>query len=139
MDSRDLKDRRNKLRAEVVDYFNEEMKNYSEKDEYIEFLIFEEGVEDLRRMFRNNIEEIEDIEALKFKVDKDDDWDFGIHFIRSEEFEDYCKEQIQESGVISHDLPAIIENNIDWEGIADDMESDYKTVYYRGIDYLYRV
>lgn len=38
----------------------------------------------------------------------------------------------------SNDLPAIIENNIDWSGIADDMRVDYTEVEYEGRTYLFR-
>ena len=53
-------------------------------------------------------------------------------------FEEYCEDLVKDCGYLPEDLPAFIENNINWKGIASDMEEDYMEVNFDGETYFIR-
>lgn len=53
-------------------------------------------------------------------------------------FTDYCKELVTDCGYLPRDLPGFIENNINWDGVADDLKADYSEVTLDGENYWHR-
>ena len=139
MDSRDLIERRDFLKDEIFKDFLEAFEHYAEMTESFEDILFEEEeIQEWREDWEHELSEIEDINQLEDEVVSDDNFDDGVTFIEEDEFEDYCKEFTKDVGFIPDHTPALIENNIDWEGIADDMRQDYAEVEFEGRTYLYR-
>ena len=125
LDSRDLIEKREELQNQILDSFNETFPQYETDD--FESILFEE----------DEIVEITDIEKLEEEVSSSE-WDFGITFISEDEFEDYCKQLVEDCGYLSKELPFFISSNIDWAGVADDLRVDYLEVEYQGVTYLFR-
>lgn len=50
---------------------------------------------------------------------------YPLIFNHENYFEEYIQDLLTDCGFISKDLPPVIENNIDWEGIAEDSKVDY--------------
>jgi hypothetical protein len=48
----------------------------------------------------------------------------GPTIVSEDGLADYVREFIEDCGYIPADLPAIISNNLDWEGIVDDFKAD---------------
>lgn len=87
-------------------------------------------------------DETEELVALrKFAEEASEyaeDWQYGATLIRESYFETYAREYMEETGSIPSDLPEIIANNIDWEGIAEDLKVDYTSIAWDGIIYYVR-
>ena len=66
------------------------------------------------------------------------DWRGGETLIRETCFVQYCKDLIDDIGDLPSKLPSYIENNIDWEGVAEDLKADYTSGDYDGVEYLVR-
>lgn len=54
-----------------------------------------------------------------------EDWEHGESFIHEDYFTQYAKEFASDCGYIPDNLPDWIENNIDWEGVAEELKVDY--------------
>ena len=63
------------------------------------------------------------------------DW-YPITLIRRSYFVDYCRDLVSDIGDMPRKIPSYIE--IDWKGTADNLEADYSTVDFDGVEYLYR-
>ena len=63
------------------------------------------------------------------------DWYPGT-LIRRSYFVEYCEELVKDIGDLPRDLPSYLE--IDWTATANNLEVDYSTVDYDGVEYLYR-
>ena len=63
------------------------------------------------------------------------DWDSGATLVRYDCFQDYMEG-------FAHDcygpIPDWLENYVDWESFASDAKQDYTSVYFDGIEYLFR-
>jgi arginyl-tRNA synthetase len=66
------------------------------------------------------------------------EWDDGATLIRESYFTEYAEELCRDIGDTPRNLPWYIDNNIDWEGVADDLKNDYATVDFDGISYYIR-
>lgn len=53
-------------------------------------------------------------------------------------FVDYCEELVKDIGDLPTNLPGYLENNINWQGVADDLKVDYNSVTLDGTDYYTR-
>lgn len=62
----------------------------------------------------------------------------GEAFIAESYFTDYCKQLCEDIGYLPKDLPGFIENNINWDGVADELKADYSTVTMFGNDWYWR-
>jgi chromosome segregation ATPase len=83
-------------------------------------------------------DEREELDELKLMSEEISEWMHGESLIPVDEFEEYCKELVADDGHLPKDLPAYIENNIDWSGVASDLAYDYSEVTYQGEQYYYR-
>lgn len=90
--------------------------------------------------FSNDKEDIDELKILRALVgdcEDSDDWPDST-LIRDTHFTEYAKEYVDEIGDIPSSLPSYIENNIDWDGVADDLKQDFNSVEYGDVTYLVR-
>jgi|WetSurMetagenome_2_1015567.scaffolds.fasta_scaffold1749174_1 hypothetical protein len=80
----------------------------------------------------NEQEELEELRQLKSDIGVD--WGYSVDLIPEKEFNKYIQEEIEEE----FDIPEILRGNIDWQGVADDVQSDYSSVEYQGVTYYYK-
>jgi hypothetical protein len=64
------------------------------------------------------------------------EWDYGLFLIHEDNFQEYCKDLLQDCGDIPENLPDYIA--IDWDETADNLKVDYSEVEYQGESYLFR-
>lgn len=152
LDSRELIDYLEELKDDFLTDYNsmiEELNEESEQDEdfepYEEAEDFDEIDEELLDThlpdYFNLIADFEEIELVQAFVDELEgygDFSHGEVIISRDHFADYCKEMLQDCGDLPRDLPSYIESNIDWDGVADDLEADYVSAYYGNREYLMR-
>lgn len=81
-------------------------------------------------------EELAELEEIKDVVGSE--WGYGAALIDEDDFTDYCKEMLEDCGELPRGLPWYIENAIDWEQVAENLQSDYSEVQYQGTTYLVR-
>lgn len=66
------------------------------------------------------------------------DWKYGATLIRDSYFEDFARQEVEDVGDLPKDLPWYIESNINWEGVAEDLQQDYSSVEFDGVTYWVR-
>ena len=138
LDSRYLIEEREDLQQAILDSFLENFPQYEEMTESFEDILFEE--EEIQNWKEDWFTELAVIEAINELEDEIDsrEWEYGLQLIDEDDFQDYCEELVSDIGDLPKDLPSYIANNIDWEGVAEDLKVDYSEVEFRGINYLYR-
>lgn len=117
IDSRDLDERLQELRALFLD------ENGEESDDLYQELSNSER------------EEYEELCNLRDEVGVEN-WDFGVYFIHEYEFEDYARELAEECYITDNNNPLM--NFINWEGWADAVEMDYYEIKFQDETYLWR-
>lgn len=80
-----------------------------------------------------NLEEPDSIVDALNTISRDEEYMISV-----DHFTDYCKGLVSDLGYLPSELPAFIESNINWDGVADDLKADYSTVTLDGEDYLHR-
>jgi len=142
IDTRDLKERRDYLKQEILDSFLETFEHYADRTETFDDILFEEEeIQEWIVDWETELEEIAEINQVEDEVESygGDGFEFGTTLIKEYDFEEYCEELVRDYGYLSRDtITALIENNIDWSGIADDMRQDYSELEYQGTTYLFR-
>ena len=137
LDTRDLAERREALKQEILDSFLENFPHYEEMTESFEDIRFEEEeIESWKEDFEDELKKIEEIDDVENELGSE--FEYGVTLVDVDDFEDYCEELMEEFGYINKDTPQLIKNNIDYKGIAEDMKQDYSEVVFRGTTYLYR-
>lgn len=145
IDTRDLIEKREELQQQILDDFNEKFE--TEFDDFDEITSerlnsddFEEMDRDAIRDFEcywepeyKSIQEIDDVES-----EVGSEFDYGCTLIPESDFKEYCEELVFEGGYLSRDTPFYLRNNIDWDGVADDLKLDYSELEYNGKTYLFR-
>jgi hypothetical protein len=139
-DSRDLLEYRDELAENIIYLYNECMSEANEDWEDVD------DIEDVNFEALNNIDDYQDevehyIDISKFCDDISEycsDFEYGVAIMHEDYFEEYCEELVKEIGDLSKNLPAYIENNIDWSGVADDLKVDYSEAEYDGNTYYFR-
>jgi len=115
--------------------------------DYIDSRDILERIEDLESMKEDwgeewdessESDELKNLLSIRDECEGYGDWKYGETLIRRSEWVDYCQEFCIDVGYVSSELPWLIENNIDWKGVADDMEQDYMTIDFDGVEYLMR-
>lgn len=66
------------------------------------------------------------------------DWKHGETFYTWEAFVDHCRGLAVDCGYLPSEVPGWIENNIDWDGVAEDLSDDYTEFEFRGTTYYAR-
>lgn len=64
------------------------------------------------------------------------DWQYGEALIRRSYWVEYVEDMLKDIGDLPQNIPHYIE--IDWQKTADNIEADYTTVDYGGVEYLIR-
>lgn len=87
-------------------------------------------------------EEGEELKALKALADECEgygDWEYGEALIRDSYMdEDWARQEMEDLGYISKDLPSLIADNINWRGVLEDLQQDYTEVEWDGVTYWMR-
>lgn len=86
----------------------------------------------------DDAEELYSLLQFERSARSESEWDFGMTFIRDSHFVEYVQELITELGYVSENMPEFIRHNIDWEGVASDLQSDYSEYEYDGVMYWAR-
>jgi DNA repair ATPase RecN len=137
LDTRNLAERREALKQEILDSFLENFPHYEEMTESFEDIRFEEEeIESWKEYFEDELKEIEEIDDIENEVGSE--FEYGVTLVDVDDFTDYCEELVSDIGDLPKDLPSYIANNIDWEGVAEDLKLDYTEVTYQGNSYLGR-
>lgn len=83
-------------------------------------------------------EELKSLLALQEECEEYDGWAYGLCFIRYDYFTEYTEELLNDTEDIPEGLPWYVSNNIDWDGVAEDMKEDYTSFDFDGIEYFFR-
>ena len=135
LDTRDLAERREALKQEILDSFLENFPHYEEMTDTFENIrLDEEELESWKEEWLSELEEIEAINELENEVG--DEWSYGVTLIEEDDFEDFVEQDLEDCGYISKDFPTWIE--IDWKATANNVKQDYSEVEFRGTNYLFR-
>ena len=136
IDTRDLIERRDELKQQILDSFLETFEHYAEDtDTFEDIRLDEEELESWRENWEDELTEIEEIDEIESEVT---DFKYGECLIDESDFTEYCEELVEELGYLQHPIPPFIKDNIDWEGVAADLSADYINVDYQGVTYLVR-
>lgn len=140
MDTQKILELREELKQTILDSFLEEFPQYEAMTEDFDDIRFEEEeIESWKEGFSEELETIDTINDLEEEVNNYGGDDFeDTHFIEESEFTEYCKELLRDCGDLPSNLPFYIEDNINWDGVADDLRVDYAEVEYDGKTYLFR-
>ena len=135
IDTRNLAERREALKQEILDSFLENFPHYEEMTELFEDILFEEEeIESWKQDWQEEIDQITCIDEVEDEIGSE--FDFGVTLIPEDDFTDYVKDLLKGCGYISDDLPTWIE--IDWEATAKNVKQDYSELEYEGETYFYR-
>lgn len=135
LDTRDLSEKRDELKQEIVDAFNENFEGVATIDSYEDLEDFEGqgNVSEFLEDFESEIQEINEIDLIENDLSE---FNHGETLIHEDYWVDYCQELCEDVGYISKDFPSWIE--IDWESTAQNISADYTTVRYQGEDFYAR-
>ena len=135
LDTRDLAERREALKQEILDSFLENFPHYEEMTESFEDIRFEEEeIESWKEDFEDGLKEIEEINSIE--VELGSEFEYGVTLVDVDDWEEYVEELLEDIGYIPKDFPSWIE--IDWESTANNVKVDYMEVTYQGNSYLGR-
>jgi hypothetical protein len=81
-------------------------------------------------------DELDILEALESEAGDYGDWRFGTPLIRRSFWREYVEELTKDIGDMPQNIPSYIE--IDWEQTAQNLEVDYTSVDFDGVEYLMR-
>ena len=146
-DSRQLIEYKEYLESEILDAYIEWAEDVNDhKEEDVEDLeipdLFEEiefiDEEAFTMPCEYIISEYNSIKDFCEELEVYGDFEHGEAIISEDYFEEYCEEYLKDCEYLPDNLPALIENNIDFKGIADDMKQDYTEAEYYGTTYLMR-
>ena len=134
LDTRDLAEKRDELKEQILDSFKETFEHYAEQTENFEDILFEEEeIQSWKEIWEDELKEIEEINEIEEKCSE---FQYGETLIREDYWEEYCEELCIECGYISKDLPSWIE--IDWSRTAGNISKDYSVLEYQGETYYFR-
>lgn len=127
IDSRDIISRIEELESELEDFLAE-----TEEDEDGNDVLVNDDEDDF-----DDIEELKILREIQEEVSAySRDWKYGVTLIRRSYFVEYVEELTKEIGDMPQEIPSYIE--IDWDATASNVEVDYSTVDYDGVEYLFR-
>jgi len=138
LDTRDLIDERDTAMQTILDAWNEQFEdNQVEEFEDIDLTDESLNTEDFQQQFDDEYTTINEINTLEDEISSSE-WEYGLFLVDEDDFQEYCEELVSDIGDLPTDLPSYIANNIDWEGVAEDLKVDYSEVEFRSTTYLYR-
>ena len=135
IDTRNLAERREALKQEILDSFLENFPHYEEMTESFEDIRFEEEeIESWKEYFEDELKEIEEINSIE--VELGSEFEYGVTLVDVDDWAEYVEELLEDIGYIPKDFPSWIE--IDWKATANNVRQDYTEVTYQGNSYLGR-
>lgn len=126
-DSRDVIERISELTAEFVDATDSDPADIMSEDDWA-FGLGQDGA-------------LEMVSLLGLQKEAEGaipDFEYGETFHTWDSLVDYAKEIVMETGYLPDETPSWITDNIDWEGVADDIKIDYTEFEFRGTTYYAR-
>lgn len=127
IDSREIIERIEELELEAECAFEGEPEN--------EGLELPDPFDHAHYLDEDDREELRVLRELAQQCEGYGDWEYGEALVRYSYWTDYCAQLIEECYEIPNEFPFY---HLDWDAIAKDMEQDYMTVAFDGIDYLMR-
>ena len=122
LDTRNLAERREALKQEILDSFLENFPHYEEMTESFEDIRFEEEeIESWKEYFEDELKEIEEIDDVENELGSE--FEYGVSLVDVDDWEEYVKELLEDIGYIPKDFPSWIE--IDWESTSNNVKVDY--------------
>lgn len=130
----------------ILNEFNDRFYMELEEFEAIEIFLNDEASEYITKEEREEFEdefldEYEIIDGILILIDEVESYSGDsfedTHFILEEDFEEYCEDLVNDCYDL-RDVPQFVKNNIDWEGVANDLRVDYSSVKYNGDTYWFR-
>lgn len=142
-DSRDLIEYKDELAEDLLNSYNEFMQELHDNDEELGEWEDVEDVDDLKNaefesVYQTEIEEFTEVKNFCDELENYGDFTYGEVIICEDYWEEYCEEMCKDCGYLSDKLPSFISNNIDWEGVANELSVDYITATYEGKCYYMR-
>ena len=146
-DSRDLIEYREELESDILDAYIDWAENHNEYCDEGEELEIPDSFEEIEfldeeaftQTCADLIKEYEEIEEFCYELEESSaDFKHGEAIIHEFYFTEYCKEFLDDCGYLDRNMPQLIRDNIDFDGIADDMKEDYAEVEYQGDTYFIR-
>ena len=147
LDTRDLIEERDNLSNDILQAWNDYQEEnfdgeYGDCDNFDDVMqvaenLKDNGSVDFLTAWENEIREVKEINDLEDEISSSE-WDYGLQLIDEDDFQEYCEDLVSDIGDLPTDLPSYISNNIDWEGVAEDLKVDYSEITFRGTTYLYR-
>lgn len=135
IDTRDLIEKREALKQEILDSFLENFPHYEEMTESFEDILFEEEeIESWKQDWQEEINQITCIDEVEDEIGSE--FDFGVTLIPEDDFTDYVAQDLEDCGYIPKDFPSWIE--IDWEATTENVKQDYSELEYEGETYFYK-
>ena len=135
IDTRNLAERREALKQEILDSFLENFPHYEEMTESFEDIRFEEEeIESWKEYFEDELKEIEEIDDVENELGSE--FEYGVTLVDVDDFEEFVEQDLEDIGYIPKDFPSWIE--IDWKATANNVRQDYTEVTYQGNSYLGR-
>ena len=135
LDTRDLAERREALKQEILDSFLENFPHYEEMTESFEDIRFEEEeIESWKEDFEDELKKIEEIDDVENELGSE--FEYGVTLVDVDDWEEFVEQDLEDIGYIPKDFPSWIE--IDWEATANNLKVDYMEVTYQGNSYLGR-
>ena len=135
IDTRNLAERREALKQEILDSFLENFPHYEEMTESFEDIRFEEEeIESWKEYFEEELKEIEEIDDVENELGSE--FEYGVTLVDVDDWEEYVEELLEDIGYIPKNFPSWIK--IDLEATANNVKVDYMEVTYQGNSYLGR-
>ena len=135
IDTRNLAERREALKQEILDSFLENFPHYEEMTESFEDIRFEEEeIESWKEDFEDELKEIEEIDDVENELGSE--FEYGVTLVDVDDWEEFVEQDLEDIGYIPKDFPSWIE--IDWKATANNVKVDYTEVTYQGNSYLGR-
>ncbi len=136
IDTRDLIEKRDELKQQVLDSFLDTFEHYEDQTECFEDILFEEEeIQNWKEDWEDELKEIEEINKIEDELGSE--FEYGVTLVHEDYFEEYTEELLTDCGYISKDFPSWIE--IDWEATANNVKQDYTEVEYQGETYYGRI
>lgn len=136
IDTRDLIEKRDELKQQILDSFLETFEHYEDQtDDFDDILFEEEEIQSWKEDWEDELKEIKEIDKIEYELGSE--FDYGVTLVHEDYFEEYTEELLIDCGYISKDFPSWIE--IDWEATANNVKQDYTEVEYQGETYYGRI
>ena len=137
IDTRDLVEKREELQTNLVDSFNEYFETkIGDFDELIKHIDNSDN-EDVEEWRDDKVYDFEHIDEINELEDEISDFSFGETLIPEDDFTKYCEDMVNDCYDMKN-VPSFVKYNINWEGVASDLEVDYSSVTYQGESFLVR-